>query len=184
MTDIMTRPANSYRPNKRGQTLRAVATVMVARNEGLLLCQLARGEYAGFWLLPSASVDEGTVKQTAQTILRERTGYSADALELASVIEEPKVRALSLRFVFTAEVAEPPAPHTDADILRSRWFSNTAAREVLEERDVVPNLGVMSLVRAWADGITLRPLEVLDENAQCPCGSGYRFRGCCGWDIQ
>ncbi len=162
--------------------MRAIATALVEHHGHLLLCQLARGEYAGFWLLPSASVDDGTVLQTAQRMLPERTGYTATALELVSVVEEPKTNALSLRFVFAAAVADPQAEHSDTDILQARWFSRAAARELLAERDVVPNLGVMSLVRAWADGITPRPLELLDESAPCPCGSGYGFRGCCGWD--
>lgn len=158
--------------------------MIAERDDHLLLCQLTRGEYAGFWLLPSASVDDGTVQQTALAMLPERTGYAAESLELLSVVEEPKVRALSLRFVFSAQVREPQGTHTDTDIVQARWFSRAAVREVLNERDVVPNLSVMALVRAWADGRALQPLEVLDENALCPCGSGYRFRGCCGWDVK
>ncbi len=158
------------------------ATALVERDDHLLLCQLARGEYAGFWLLPSASVDEGTVQQTAAAMLPERTGYLAETLGLVSVVEEPKVQALSLRIVFAATVKEPQAEHGDTDIMQARWFAKAAAGEVLEERDVVPNLGVMALIRAWADGVPLQLLELLDENALCPCGSGYRYRGCCGWD--
>jgi ADP-ribose pyrophosphatase YjhB (NUDIX family) len=180
----MTQQVSWSKQNNRGQHIRAIATALIERDDHLLLCQLARGEYAGFWLLPSASVDADTVLRTAQAMLPERTGYLATTLALVSVIEEPKVNALSLRFVFTAAVAEPPAPHDDTEIVQSRWFSKTAAREVLAERDVVPNLGVMSLIRAWADGVALRSLELLDENALCPCGTGYGFRGCCGWDAR
>ena len=178
----MIRPGNSYRRNKHGQHIRAIATALVEHDDHLLLCQLARGEYAGFWLLPSASVDEGTVLEAARRMLPERTGYTATALDLMSVVEEPKTHALSLRFVFSAGVAELKADQSDTDILQVRWFSREAAKELLAERDVVPNLGVMSLVRAWTDGIAMRSLELLDENALCPCGSGYGFRGCCGWD--
>jgi len=156
--------------------------VLAEQDGHLLLCQLAKGEYAGFWLLPSASVEDGTMLETARRMLPERTGYAATALELVSVVEEPKTNALSLRFVFHAEVAKQKTEPSDTDILQARWFSREAARELLAERDVVPNLGVMSLVLAWADGIAFRPLELLDENALCPCGSGYGFRGCCGWD--
>ena len=170
--------------NRQGQQLRVIATALTEREDTLLLVQLALGRFAGFWLLPSATPEDGPVEAAARRMLPERTGYPVGELSLASVVEEPKIGVLALRFVFRAVVAEPPRPVDDPDIVQARWFSRDAVREVLEERDVVPNLGVMSLLRAWAEGVALAPLELLPEDAQCPCGSGFGFRGCCGWDAK
>lgn len=175
------RRANSYRANNR-QAARVIVTALAERDEQLLLVQLAQGRFAGFWLLPSASVDEGTAVEAARRMMPERTGYPVTAQRLVSVIEEPRAGVLALRFVFAVELGEVAGAHDDRDIARACWFSRDAAREVLAERDVVPTLGVMSLIRAWTEGTELQPLELLTEEARCPCGSGFGYRGCCGWD--
>jgi len=184
----MRRQANSYRanrhPRRQCQTIRLIATALIERDDALLLVQLAKGPFAGFWLLPSSSVDEGTVEVTARRMVLERTGYPVIEQQLLGVLEEPKPDVLALRFVFRATVGEREAGVGDAEITQARWFMREAVHEVLEERDVVPNLGVMSLIRSWVEGMTLRPLELLVEDALCPCGSGERFRGCCGWDAK
>lgn len=164
--------------------MRVIATALVEQDDGLLLVQLAQGPFAGFWLLPSATAEEGTVEATARRMVMERTGYPVTDQRLVSVVEEPKTGVLALRFVFRTQVGERVAEVEDREIVQARWFSRTAASEVLEERDVVPNLGVMSLIRAWVDGRQLSPLELLVEDACCPCGSGFVYRNCCGWDAR
>ncbi len=184
----MGRRASSFRVNNRrarsGQECRVIVTALAEREDHLLLAQLARGPFAGFWLLPSATPDEGTVDDTARRLLPERTGYAVTDQRLVSVVEEPKIGVLALRFVFQAAVAESAGAIEDGEIVQARWFSRDAVCEVLEERDVVPNLGVMSLVRAWADGMPLPTLALVREDALCPCGSGFGYRGCCGWDAR
>jgi ADP-ribose pyrophosphatase YjhB (NUDIX family) len=165
------------------RAVRAVATVLAERDGSLLLCQLARGPYAGFWLLPSAAVETGTVAETARTVLPLRTGYAGE-LTLAGVLEEPRLTALSLRFVFRAAQVAEQGPKADPEILQARWFTRAAVTEVLAERDVVPTLGVMALLRAWVDDTPLDALEVVVDDMQCPCGSGFSFKGCCGWDAK
>ena len=73
---------------------------------------------------------------------------------------------------------------SDGEIARVHWFPRASALAVLEERDVVPTLGVMRLIRGWAEGTALAALEAPREDAPCPCGSGYSYPGCCGWDAQ
>jgi ADP-ribose pyrophosphatase YjhB (NUDIX family) len=162
--------------------VRLIATALIEREGNLLLVQLAKGSLAGFWLLPSATVEDGSVEQTAQTMILERTGHPVRAMELLSVLEESRPDVLLLRFLFRAEVGAREAAIADPEIVQARWFSRTAVLEVLEERDVVPNLGVMSVLRAWADGVIPRPLEPILHDALCPCGSGDRYRSCCGWE--
>lgn len=178
--------ANSFKLNRRppAQQTRVIVTALAERDAQVLLVQLARGRFAGFWLLPSATVEEGTVTETARRMLPERTGYPVVEQQLASVVEEPKPEVLALRFVLRTRVGEATGERLHEDIAQARWFSRDAAGEVLEERDVVPTLGVMALIRAWADGMPLRPLELLIEDASCPCGSGHAYRGCCGWDAR
>ena len=182
----MRRRVNYSKPNSRPpQETRLIATILAEQADALLLVQLARGRYAGYWLLPSSGVDVGTVDAAARALLPARTGYQAETLALASVVEEPKTGVLAVRFVFRATVSARTEPLGDAEIAQARWFSRDAAREVLAERDVVPTLGVMALMRAWAEGIALPPLETLSpDDAPCPCGSGFRYRGCCGWDAE
>lgn len=183
----MRRRVNSSRVNNRQQArqqTRVIVTALTERDDHLLLAQLARGRFAGFWLLPSATVEEGTVVDTARKMMPERTGYPVLDQRLVSVVEEPKIGVLALRFVFRTQVIEPASELTDMEIVQARWFSRDAVREVLAERDIVPNLGVMSLIRSWVEGMALSPLELLVEDALCPCGSGFGFRGCCGWDAQ
>ncbi|MHB9024061.1 MAG: NUDIX domain-containing protein [Armatimonadota bacterium] len=171
--------------NKRRQPARAariIVTALAARDDTLLLAQLARGRFAGFWLLPSATVEEGTVAETARQMMPERTGYPITDQRLVSVIEEPVGPVLALRFVFLTAVGERNESASDPEIARVDWFTRSALRELLTEREVVPSLGVMSLVRGWAEGLALEPLETLVEDALCPCGSGHRYQGCCGWD--
>jgi uncharacterized protein YchJ len=72
----------------------------------------------------------------------------------------------------------------DPEISRISWMTREMAREALTERDMVPTLGVMHLVQAWADHLVLPPMETLDIEMPCPCGSGFSYRGCCGWDAQ
>ena len=112
----------------------------------------------------------------------ERTGHEVAEQHLLSVLEEPRHEVLALRFVFATALHGVSSGPVNTDFAQVRWFSRLAARGMLEERDAVPTLGVMSLIRGWADGVALRPHELLLEDAFCPCGSGFRYPGCCGWD--
>lgn len=172
------------RIRRPGQETRVITTALVEQDDNLLLVQLARGRFAGYWLLPSTSVEEGTVEQNSARMVFERSGYPVAESQLVSVVEELRAGVLALRFVFRTRVGERDAAVSDPDIAQARWFAREAVREVLEERDVVPTLGVMALIRSWADEIPLRPLESLVEDALCPCGSGFRYTGCCGWDAK
>lgn len=182
----MRHQANSFRRNSQSrrtsQSCRVIVTALIERDEHLLLTQLAQGKFAGFWLLPSGTPDAGTVEQTASTLVATRTGYPVVEQRLCSVIEEPRQGVLALRFVFRTTVGERISAVDDPEIAQARWFSRTAVSELLAERDAVPNLGVMSLLRSWVEKTVLTPLELLCEDALCPCGSGHAYRGCCGWD--
>ncbi len=180
----MGRRVNSFRTNKRAevrQVTRPVVTVLAEADDCLLLVQLARGPFAGFWLLPSATVERGTIAECLRELVPARTGYAVAAARLCSVVEEPRADVLLVRFVFSVQVGAREAA-TDQEMAQARWFSRAAAREVLEERDVVPTLGVMALIRGWSERTPLRELELVVDDALCPCGSGDRFRACCGWD--
>lgn len=182
----MARRANSFRPSNRAavrQGARLIATALVEREDRLLLVQLASGRFAGFWLLPSASVEQGTVADTAAQMLTARTGYITTDQKLACVQEEPKTGLLAVRFVFAMQVSTETVPRSDPEIAALRWITRDEAVEILEERDLVPTLGVMHLLRAWAEQIVLPLLATLDIEMPCPCGSGFSYRGCCGWDI-
>jgi len=173
-----------------------IVTALVEQADELLLVQLARGRFAGFWLLPSATVEQNAIEQTLCRMLQERTGYAAQSgtvlparearngYALLTVLEEPHVNGYALRFVFRARVSESVGQPTDGDIAAARWFSRAAVGTVPEERDVVPTLGVMSLLRAWAEGKTPLALESLHDDMLCPCGSGFNYAGCCGWDAR
>ena len=163
---------------------RLIVTALIEQDDRLLLAQLARGRFAGFWLLPSATVEEAPVERAMKLALPERTGYSLQDQRLLTVVEEPRTGMRALRFVFNVLVSEPPGAPADVEIARVCWFSREAACEVLSERDVVPALGVMSLIRGWAEGITPPPLVSLIDDVLCPCGSGFRYPGCCGWDMR
>jgi ADP-ribose pyrophosphatase YjhB (NUDIX family) len=165
------------------QGARLIATALVEHEDRLLLVQLASGRFAGFWLLPSASVEQGTVAETAARMLPERTGCFPTEQQLVCVQEEPKTGVLAVRFVFDMQIREETVPITDPEIAALRWITRDDALEILEERDMVPTLGVMHLLRAWADKIVLPPLATLDIETLCPCGSGFSYRGCCGWDM-
>ena len=196
----MRRRVRSYRVNNRlhqhSARHRVLVTALVEQAEQLLLVQLARGRFAGFWLLPSATVEDSSIEQTLCHMLPERTGYAAESgtalparetrtkYELLTVLEEPHVNSFALRFVFSARVSEAGGSPTDGDIAAARWFSRAAVAAVLEERDVVPTLGVMLLLRGWADGNTPAPLQSLHDDITCPCGSGFSYAGCCGWDAR
>lgn len=184
----MRRRVNSFRVNNRQQARapqhRVIVTALLEHAEELLLVQLARGRFAGFWLLPSATVEEGSLEQTLCQMLPARTGYAAHEALLLSVLEEPHVSGYALRFVFRAQVSALGGAPADGDIAAARWFSRAATRAVLEERDVAPALGVMTLLRAWAEGETPAPLESLCDEVDCPCGSGFCYAGCCGWDAR
>ncbi|MHB9129498.1 MAG: hypothetical protein ACYDBB_00220 [Armatimonadota bacterium] len=166
------------------QQTRLIVTALAETDERLLLGQLARGPFAGFWLLPSATVEHGSVERTLREMMPERTGYPVVGQQLASVLEESKPELLLLRFVFRVQAGECAGAHQDQEIAQVRWVPRHTVRLILSERDVVPNLGVMSLVRAWAEGTPMRPLETLIEDCLCPCGSGFRYPGCCGWDAK
>jgi ADP-ribose pyrophosphatase YjhB (NUDIX family) len=166
------------------QQTRLVVTALAETDNRLLLGQLARGPVAGFWLLPSATVEHGSVERTVRQMMPERTGYPVAGQQLVSVLEESKPELLLLRLVFRVQTGECAGAHEDREIAQVRWVTRHAVRQILTERDVVPNLGVMSLVRAWAEGTPLRPLETLIEDCLCPCGSGFRYPGCCGWDAK
>ena len=164
--------------------MRLIAAVLAVRDQRLLLLQLARGPFAGYWLLPSATVETGTVEEAVRRLLPARSGYVVAAQQLAGVLEEPRPGLLVLRFIFTVEPGAHADRPGDTDIAQGRWCTRAEARELLEERDIVPHLGVMTLVRGWVDETPLPPHTVLHEHdALCPCGSGYSFRGCCGWDV-
>ena len=180
----MRRRGNSFKANKHPQVTptRLIVTALLESNERLLLAQLAAGPFAGFWLLPSATVETGTVEGAARQMVRDRTGHEMRDPRLLTVVEEGRVGVRALRFAFTSGVGERDPGHRDLELARTGWFSREAAALVLTERDVVPTLGVLSLIRAWADGITPEPLETLVEDVLCPCGSGYGYLGCCGWD--
>ena len=182
----MARRANYYRTNsgsqRRAQNVCVIVTALAERDGSVLLAQLAQGPFAGFWLLPSATVDEGTVTRAVGEMLLERTGYPALDQRLLTVQEETKIGVLALRFVFTVRAGERESGSIDPEIVQARWFTRDAVREVLEERDVVPTLGVMALLRTWLEERTPASLETPDEQARCPCGSGFSFAGCCGWD--
>ncbi len=167
---------------RRGRPARLIATALIVRDARLLLAQLARGRFAGFWLLPSATVEDGTVAETAQRMVPERTGFAPTALTLRGVQEEPHAGVLAERFVFGVDVALPGRPHADGDIARVAWLAREGVRELLAEREVVPTLGVLHLLRQWADGGEVPPLTTLTDDAPCPCGSGFGYPGCCGWD--
>lgn len=164
------------------QATRLVTTTVVEADNALLLTQLAKGPFAGFWLLPSTAVDAGTVQQTARRMVIARTGYPVVEQQLAAVLEETRPGLLILRFLFRAKVGARECVIDESDIAQARFFSRQAVRDVLEERDIVPNLAVMSVVRSWLEGTALEAMHTLDEAAFCPCGSGFRFTGCCGWD--
>jgi ADP-ribose pyrophosphatase YjhB (NUDIX family) len=175
---------NSLRTNRRPeQRTRVVATALIERQEHLLLVQLARGRFAGFWLLPSAPVEQGTVAQAARALVPERTGCAVEHQELRGVLEHLRRETMLLRFVFATTVSVEAGRPTDPDVVQAAWFTRPAVDELLRERDVVPTLGVMALLRAWADGLPLAPLEQLWDEVVCPCGSGFRYPGCCGWDM-
>ena len=148
----MARRANLSRvnnwPRRRERETRVIVAALVEREEHLLLTQLARGRFAGFWLLPSSSVESGPWR-SGGAHAAERTGYEVRQSHLLCVQEEPKVDVLALRFVFHVTVGERESAVADPEIAQARWFSRAAVQEVLEERDVTPNLGVMSLIRAW-----------------------------------
>lgn len=163
---------------------RLIATALVVRDGRLLLAQLAKGRLAGFWLLPSAMVEEGTVADTAWKMLPERTGVTPAAQVLNRVQEEPHAGALAVRFLFAVQAADWDAPHRDGEIARVGWFTREDARELLAERELVPTLGVLHAVRAWADAVELPTMKTLTEDVSCPCGSGFNYRGCCGWDAR
>ena len=177
----MRRRVNSFRANNRLQQRaaqrRVIVTALVEQAEQLLLVQLARGRFAGFWLLPSATVEEGAIEQTLCRMLPERTGYAACAQHLLGVLEEPHVNGYALRFVFRVRVNEPGGLPADSEIAAARWFSRAALRAVLEERDVVPALGVMTLLRAWAEGSTPAPLETLQRRRSLSLRVGVQLCG-------
>lgn len=160
---------------------RLIVTALLEDDGRLLLGQLATGRFAGFWLLPSATVEESSLIESARLMARARTGRTVGALSLASVVEEPRAGVLALRFVFAGM---PGATEADPDheLRQVRAFTREEAVGVVTERDAVPTLGVMALIRAWGEGIAPRALETLPEDVQCPCGSGFTYKGCCGWD--
>ncbi len=129
-------------------------------------------------------MEEGTIEQTLCRMLPERTGLIAREQSLLGVLEEPHVTGYALRFVFLTQVSEASGPPADHEIAAVRWFSREAAAAVLEERDVVPALGVMTLLRNWAEGNMPAPLLTLRDDVTCPCGSGFSYAGCCGWDMR
>lgn len=161
-----------------------IVTALAEHDDRLLMVQLARGRFAGFWLLPSATVEQDTVEETARQMLPERTGYRPAEQRLACVQEEPRTGILSLRMVFATRVEELAAAPSDPEIAQASWMTREVAREVLTERDVVPALGVMRLIRAWTENTMLPPLDSLDIEMPCPCDSGFSYRGCCGWDMK
>jgi ADP-ribose pyrophosphatase YjhB (NUDIX family) len=163
---------------------RVLVTALLVSDGRLLLAQLAAGPWAGYWLLPSATVETGTIEDAARTMTRERTGYALRDPRLLTVIEEARAGVRILRFAFAGGVGDRDPEHRDPELARTGWFSREAVAQVLQERDVQPTLGVMSLLRAWADGVTPEPLETLVDDALCPCGSGFRYPGCCGWDAK
>ncbi|HEY3415771.1 MAG TPA: NUDIX domain-containing protein [Armatimonadota bacterium] len=176
--------SNWNRRRGPAQETRIIVTALLERDDSLLLAQLAHGRFAGFWLLPSATVDESTVAATARRMVPERTGYPVAEQTLLSVVEEPMTQVLALRFVFSTQVGEQNGPPEDPEIARVHWFTRSALQDLLAEREVVPALGVMSLLRGWAEGLFLQPLETLNEDTLCPCGSGHRYAACCGWDTR
>jgi len=183
----MRRQVSSFRANNRAARApqaRLIVTALIEQDDSLLLVQLAHGRFAGFWLLPSATVEAEPIERTLRCMVPERTGYPVVDQQLLSVLEEARVDAHTVRFVYRVQVGEKEGQPADAEIATSRWFSREAARQVLEERDIVPTLGVMSLVRSWVEGIPPGPLELMVDDAQCPCGSGFRYPGCCGWDMR
>jgi len=176
--------ANSFTRNSghaARHSARLIATALIEHDERLLLAQLASGRFAGFWLLPSATVTAGTVAEAARQMVSERTGYRAVAQHLLGVQEEAKAGVLALRFIFATQIAPGSAPN-DPEIARIAWLHREAVQALLAEREIVPTLGVMHLARAWAEKTSLPPLATLDRETLCPCGSGFTFRGCCGWD--
>jgi len=176
--------ANVFRPSSRiaQRKTRVIVTAMAEQDERLLLVQLARGRFAGYWLLPSATVEEKTVEETARSMFLERTGYSAVEQRLSCVQEEPRTGVLSLRLIFTTQAEELAMGPSDPEIAKVNWLTRGMAQEVLAERDVVPTLGVMRLISAWAENLVLPPMETLDNEMPCPCDSSFSYRGCCGWD--
>lgn len=184
----MARRANSCNMNSAHRrprhARRLTVTAILERDNKLLLTQLASGRFAGFWLLPSASLAEGTLEAEVKAMVLTRTGYPVTAQRLACVLEEPRAHTAALRFVFTADIAEQEQAISDVEIVQARWFSRVAVQELLAERDVVPALGVMTLLQTWADGRALPAHQVLIDDALCPCGSGFNYPGCCGWDMR
>lgn len=182
----MSHRVNRFRPVSRPaqRKARVIVTALAEQDERLLMVQLARGRFAGFWLLPSATVEDDTVEETARGMLPERTGYAAAGQRLIGVQEEPRTGVLSLRMVFAMQAVGGAAETSDQEIAKVGWMTRETAQEVLAERDVVPALGVMHLVRAWVERLALPPLATLDNEMPCPCGSGFSYRGCCGWDAQ
>lgn len=185
----MGRPGNSSNMSrgshrKRGIPARLITTALIERDEHVLLTQLASGRFAGFWLLPSATVDEEPIEMTTRRMVLERTGNSVVSLRLVSVLEECKTDVRTLRFIFETVVAAQEQGIHDPEIVQARWFSREAVCEVLAERDVVPTLGVMGLLRAWAEATSLPVHQLLVEDSPCPCGSGHQYPGCCGWDMR
>jgi len=182
----MSHRIHRFRPVSRiaQRKARVIVTALAEHDERLLMVQLARGRFAGFWLLPSATVEDGTVEETARSMFLERTGYSVVEQRLAGVQEEPRTGVLSLRLVFAMQIEELAMGPSDPEIARISWMTREMAQEALAERDMVPTLGVMHLVRAWVENLVLPPLDTLDNEMPCPCGSSYSYRGCCGWDMK
>ena len=159
-----------------------ITTALFERDAQLLLLQLGRGRFAGYWLLPSATVDSGTLEETTRTMVLERSGYTPSVIHLSGMLEEASVERLILRMVYQVQAAERQSAIREVDIAQARWFSREAVDEILHERDIVPNLGVMTLLRDWCEARVPAAHAVLADDAACPCDSGFAYRGCCGWD--
>ncbi len=172
------------KPGRISHEIRPVVMVMVEKNDYILLCQLAKGEYAGYWLLPSNTLENG-LENTVLNIVKERLNTDVIELKMIGVTEEKDfAQHYIYRFLFSAKLLDDPYCVDDNDYFQCKWFSREAANEMLQEKDAVPKIGIMGIIKKWADGENIMPLTEFDENMECPCGSGYGYRGCCGWDLK
>ncbi len=161
-----------------------IVMVMAEKDNHLLLCQLAKGEYAGYWLLPSMTLENG-LQHTAEKVITEKLNTTAETLKMICVSEEKDFSLNQIyRFIFTARLTDEPDCSNENNYFQCRWFSRVAAGEMLEEKDAVPKIGIMAIIQKWANNEELPLFVEFDDNMICPCGSGYGYRGCCGWDLK
>ncbi|MFN4342034.1 MAG: UPF0149 family protein [Azonexus sp.] len=105
-------------------------------------------------------------------------GLGGDWYELAGKHADDLSELLEPMFLLNGMLKE------DAEKTGERWFSPAEeARLVADIQDNLP-LIVQTLYNFWrnkrAGGTVLRSEEKVGRNDPCPCGSGKKFKQCCG----